>query len=97
MAKNVRISDALYLLAQAEAQIQDRSIAQQLEHWAKLGLAAASTEARREALEATLAQTRALDALDVKSGKVKASHFHFMSNDMVKKTTPAFPARYRRS
>ncbi len=32
MAKNVRVSDSHYALAQAEARLQDRSIAQQLEH-----------------------------------------------------------------
>lgn len=37
MAKNVRISDELYALAQVESRLQDRSIAQQLEHWAKRG------------------------------------------------------------
>lgn len=41
MAKNVRISDELHALAKLESVLQDRSIAQQLEHWAKLGIAAA--------------------------------------------------------
>jgi len=41
MAKNVRISDDLHALAAWEARLQDRSIAQQIEHWAKRGIAAA--------------------------------------------------------
>lgn len=39
MAKSIRISDTLYEMAQAEAIAADRSLAQQLEHWAKLGCA----------------------------------------------------------
>src|SRR5690606_34396539 len=40
MAKNIRISDSLYRLAQLEAQLENRSLAQQVEYWAKLGMAA---------------------------------------------------------
>lgn len=39
MAKNIRISDSLYRLALRQAQLQERSIAQQIEYWAKLGMA----------------------------------------------------------
>ena len=39
MAKNIRISDELYRLALRKAQLQERSIAQQMEYWAKLGMA----------------------------------------------------------
>jgi hypothetical protein len=40
MAQSVRISDAVYELAQAEAGVLSRSLAQQIEHWARLGMAA---------------------------------------------------------
>jgi len=37
--KSIRIADDVYSLAQQEAAVMSRSIAQQLEHWAKLGAA----------------------------------------------------------
>src|SRR5256885_15195880 len=37
--KSIRISDDAYALVQQEAALMSRSIAQQLEHWAKLGAA----------------------------------------------------------
>jgi hypothetical protein len=37
--KSIRIADEVYSLAQQEAAVMSRSIAQQLEHWAKLGAA----------------------------------------------------------
>ena len=37
--KSIRISDDAYAMAQQEAAVMSRSIAQQLEHWAKLGAA----------------------------------------------------------
>lgn len=37
MAKSIRISDEFYALAEAVAQRSGRSLAQQLEYWARLG------------------------------------------------------------
>src|SRR5882762_8842644 len=37
--KSARISDEIYDLAQQEAAVMSRSIAQQLEHWARIGAA----------------------------------------------------------
>lgn len=101
MAKNVRISDELYALAQLEARLQDRSIAQQLEHWAKRGLAAAQSMDRSgiaiSALDAAAAMTRKLDALDVQSGKRSADAVHFISRSVARQSKPRFPAKYRKS
>jgi ParD-like antitoxin of type II ParDE toxin-antitoxin system len=38
MAKSIRITDDLYRLAAHEARLMDRSLAQQIEHWVKLGV-----------------------------------------------------------
>jgi len=38
MAKSIRISDDLYELALKEAGLMHRSLAQQVEHWVKLGV-----------------------------------------------------------
>lgn len=101
MAKNVRISDELYALAQLEARLQDRSIAQQLESWAKRGIAAAGgVDAARSgvsALDAAVAITRKLDMLDVLSGRRSPDASHFISRSMARRTKPIFPSKYQKS
>lgn len=78
MAKNVRISDTLYRLALAESDYQERSIAQQIEYWAKLGLMAAAGDAaageneRFIALMGEVAKTRELDRQDVREGRMSS-------------------------
>jgi hypothetical protein len=49
--KSIRISDALYERAQAQATFMSRSISQQLEHWMRLGLAAEKTMPAEAVLE----------------------------------------------
>jgi hypothetical protein len=101
MAKNVRISDALYALAQSESRLQDRSIAQQLEHWAKRGLAVAEgadlAQGSVSVLDAAVAMTRRLDTLDVLSGKRSADASHFISRAVARQSKPVFPRAYQKS
>lgn len=102
MAKNVRISDELYALAQLEARLQDRSIAQQLEHWAKLGVAAVEGEGIAQggyvsALNAAIAMTRKLDTLDVLSGMRNADALHFIPRSIARGSKRAFPLKYQKS
>jgi hypothetical protein len=99
MAKNVRISDALYALAQQEARLEDRSIAQQVEHWAKLGLAAASqgTRSNVTSSQGAAAMTRELDTLDVLSGERSADYLHFIPRTVARQSRAVFPSRYRKS
>lgn len=94
MAKNVRISDDLYALAQWEARLQDRSIAQQLEHWAKRGIGAAGVI---DATQAAMAMTQKLDALEVESGRRPADSLYFISPAVAKRSKPVFPSTYRKS
>jgi hypothetical protein len=95
MAKNIRISDELYALAQLEAVLQDRSIAQQIEHWAKRGMSGDVGTAHSAAVAA--AMTRRLDALDVRSGERQADSLHFVPSDLARKSKPIFPSTYRKS
>ncbi len=97
MAKNVRISDELYALAQLESRLQDRSIAQQLEHWAKRGMAAPATRGAVSALDAAVAMTRKLDTLDILSGRRSADALHFIPRSMARQSRPVFPLRYQKS
>jgi hypothetical protein len=97
MAKNVRISDELYLLALLESKLQDRSIAQQLEHWIKLGLSASRSPSRSNVVDAAIAITRGLDTQDVLEGKRSADYLHFIPRSIARRAKPVFPTKYRKS
>lgn len=95
MAKNIRISDELYALARLEARLQDRSIAQQVEHWAKRGMADSRDPV--ESASAAAAMTRRLDALDVRGSQRQADTLHFIPSDLAQASRPVFPSTYRKS
>ena len=92
MARNVRISDDLHALAAWEARLQDRSIAQQIEHWAKRGIAAAGLV---DSTDAAIAMTHRLDALEVETGKRSSAWLHFIPRSLVKRSLAHFPRTYR--
>ena len=98
MAKGVRISDQIYRLAQLESVLENRSIAQQIEYWAKLGMASRRVgETRAEytgSLEATLQATRRLDIADVRDGKRSAESLHFIPASLVHEAELEFPAEF---
>jgi hypothetical protein len=60
MSQTIRIPDSLIALAQRESELMSRTVAQQLEHWARLGLAL-------EASGVTASQVRHL--LDMEMGR----------------------------
>lgn len=60
MSQTIRIPDSLLALAQREAELMSRTVVQQLEHWARLGLAL-------EASGVTASQVRHL--LDMEMGR----------------------------
>lgn len=60
MSQTIRIPDSLFALAQRESELMSRTVAQQLEHWARLGLAL-------EASGVTASQVRHL--LDMEMGR----------------------------
>lgn len=98
MAKNIRISDALYALAQTEAWFQDRSIAQQIEHWAKLGMAAARRgEGKVDVSHSAAEMTRRMDILAVQSGRRSADELHFIPRDAARSSKLVFPGHYTKS
>ena len=102
MAKAIRVSDCLYRLAQLEAVLENRSIAQQIEYWAKRGMASARGVAEDrsdygEALEATLVATRRLDVADVESGARQAGDLHFIPASVARECEVLGPRVYRKS
>lgn len=70
MAQSIRISDQFYALAQAACGVSGRSLAQQLEHWARLGAAL-------DAAGVTTEQTMQILGGDL---DLKASVVHLLCN-----------------
>ena len=98
MAKNVRISDAFYALVEYEARLEHRSIAQQLEYWAKHGMLALKSDQRSSrSLEAAVEATRQRDIADVRTGKRSAESLHFIPKAMVEQARLEFPKRFHRA
>jgi hypothetical protein len=96
MAKNVRVSDALYELAELEARLEHRSIAQQLEYWARHGMAVTRGAHRVDATAAATAATRLMDIAHVRAGKRSAETLHFVPRAMVEAAELEFPKTFRR-
>ena len=94
MARSIRISDALYALATAEARLMDRSLAQQLEHWAKLGFALdrSGLSSLDDVRAAALRFRHATDAASVQAGQRSAASLHVIPKDMVRQFRMSFPA-----
>lgn len=92
MAKNIRISDTLYDIASAEAKLQHRSLAQQVEYWAKLGMAAERSGSGQSvgAMEASIEATRRMDIFDVATGKRSADSLYFIPRSMARQSTAKF-------
>lgn len=97
MAKNVRVSDSLYALAEFEARLEHRSIAQQLEYWARHGMSALRAGGGTAgAVEAAAEATRRLDIADVQAGKRTAESLHFVPRALVQSAMLEFPTRFQR-
>jgi hypothetical protein len=92
MAMNFRISDSLYDQALAESHLQHRSLAQQVEFWAKLGMAAERLGSGQPvtAVEASLESTRRQDVLDVLQGKRSADYTYAIPRSVARRSKPIF-------
>jgi len=92
MAKNVRVSDSLYDQALAESRLQHRSLAQQIEFWARLGMAAERKGLGEgvTAVDASLEATRRQDILEVAQGKRRADYTYAISRDVARRSRPMF-------
>jgi hypothetical protein len=92
MAKNIRVSDSLYDQALAESRLQHRSLAQQIEFWAKLGMAAErlGSASGVTAVEASLESTRRQDILDVQLGKRGADFTYAIPRSVARRSKPIF-------
>jgi len=95
MSKSVRVPDELYALVKAEAGLTGRSIAEQLAHWAKRGLIAEAAEGARSEVEAALAVSHKLDALDVRSGKRSPESMLLISRERARQSKRTFPKKFK--
>jgi hypothetical protein len=93
MAKSIRISDELYELATHEAALMQRSLAQQIEHWVKLGVGVErSTGATVDDVRAAALRYRhARDEAAVRSGRRAASSLHAIPRSLVTSAHVEFP------
>lgn len=96
MAKNVRVSDAFYALVELEARLEHRSIAQQLEYWAKHGMLALGSARSSSSLQAAVEANRRLDIAEVRAGERRAESLHFLPKSLAQGARLEFPARFTR-
>ena len=93
MAKSIRITDELYDLATHEAALMHRSLAQQIEHWVKLGVGVERTagatvdDVRSAAMQYRLAR----DEADVRSGRRTAASLHAIPASLARTARAEFP------
>jgi hypothetical protein len=92
MAKSVRISDELYELASQEAALMHRSVAQQLEHWMKLGVSVEHSQATLDDVRSASAQfKRVRDESAVRQGRRSPSSLHVIPGSLVRSAKVEFP------
>ena len=90
MPKTVRISDELHEMAAKEAALVHRSLAQQIEHWVKLGIGVERTAALDDVRAAALQYRHARDEADVRSGRRSAKSLHAIPDSLVKNAKMEF-------
>jgi hypothetical protein len=77
--KSVRISDDLFELARSESSAMSRSIAQQLEHWAKIGAALEQAGVTQEQLRKILSgDMRVRERVFMKLGLLKQADLYLI-------------------
>lgn len=93
MAKSIRITDELYELATQEAALMHRSLAQQVEHWVKLGIGVehAAGATLDDVRAAALRYRHVRDEVAVQSGKRTASSLHAIPAAMARNAQVEFP------
>lgn len=86
MAKSIRITDELYDLAVHEAALMQRSLAQQIEHWVKLGISVERSAGATvdDVRAAALRYHHVCDEAAVRSGRKSAESLYAIPASLVK-------------
>jgi hypothetical protein len=91
MAKSIRVSDRLYDLADTTSKKLHRSLAQQVEHWAELGLALeAAGITTSQVLEILGGGARARERLMLKLGLIKQESLYLFPVALARQTKVQF-------
>lgn len=92
MAQSIRISNSLYDEASTTSSIMNRSLAQQIEHWARLGQSMdKSREIEFEVVNSKLKSQFKKDIRDVSMGILQPSSLSIFNRDIVKQCKVEFP------
>lgn len=93
MAKSVRITDELYALALQEAALMERSLAQQIEHWVKLGVGVGGSSGATvdDVRAAALRYRHVRDEAAVRSGRKSAESLYVIPPSLISTATIEFP------
>jgi len=92
MAKSIRVSDALYEVADVTSKKVHRSLAQQIEHWAELGRAIeAAGVTTAQILEILAGDLRARERVMLKLGLVSQESLYLIPTALARKTKVRFP------
>ena len=91
MAQSIRISDRLYEEAHTASGLLERSLAQQIEHWARLGQALEITQQlESESINLRLKSQFARDRQRVASGQIDAADLAFITPEMARASKVTF-------
>lgn len=92
MAQSIRISDRLYEEAATAAGLLGRSLAQQVDHWARMGQATEQMSGLEfDVVNLKLRVQHARDAALVKSGVLHASDLGAIKGSLLKRISVEFP------
>jgi hypothetical protein len=92
MAKSIRVSDALYEVADTTSKKLHRSLAQQVEHWAELGRALEAVGITTEQVLAILGgDARVRERLMLKFGSAHQESMYLLPVELARKTKVQFP------
>jgi hypothetical protein len=92
MAKSIRVSDALYAVADSTSKKLHRSLAQQVEHWAELGrVLEAAGVTTAQILDILGGDARARERLMLKLGLAHPESMYLLPVELARKTQVQFP------
>jgi hypothetical protein len=98
VAKSIRVSDRLYSLAEVTSQRVHRSLAQQVEHWAELGLAIeAAGVTTAQILEILSGNLRARERLMLKLGLAEQESMYLFPVTLAQQTKVWFPELHKKT
>ena len=92
MAQSIRISDSLYNEASTIASLMNRSLAQQIEHWAQIGRSMEETkEIEYAVVNRKLISQFKKDAMKVSQGIISPSSLSIFNPEEVRSCVAKFP------